>query len=253
MANAQLIYGVHPVLEALQSGAALDKILLKRGIQAPWVKELRGLCFKFEIPLQEVPQEKLDRVYRGNHQGVLGFRSLIDYVDISVLIPTLYEQGENPLVVVLDRVSDVRNFGAITRSAHALGAHAVVVPSRGMAQINEDAIKSSAGALNHIPVCKSWNLKETLMYLKEAGLQLVGATEKAEGQVWETDLCVPTALVMGSEEDGISPAYLAMLDQCVAIPQSGKVGSLNVGAATAICLYEITRQRNGSQDMGIAR
>jgi 23S rRNA (guanosine2251-2'-O)-methyltransferase len=142
-------------------------------------------------------------------------------------------------------VSDVRNFGAISRSAHALGAHAIAVPSRGMAQINEDAMKSSAGALNHIPVCKSWNLKETLMYLKDAGLQLIGANEKAEAQVYEADFTVPTALIMGSEEDGISPAYMALLDSCVSIPQAGKVGSLNVGAATAICLYEISRQRNG--------
>jgi 23S rRNA (guanosine2251-2'-O)-methyltransferase len=245
MSKPQLIFGVHPVLEAVKAGVALDKILVRKGSNASWLGELRRQTKELGIPLQEVPLEKLDRTVRGNHQGIVAWRSLIEYVSVEQLIPYVYEKGEIPLLVVLDRITDVRNLGAIARTAYCMGAHGIVVPALGMAQLNEEAMKSSAGALHHIPICRSHNLKVTLHVLKASGLFLAGANEKAEQPIWNANFSVPTALFMGSEEDGISPAYQALLDQQFHIPMQGEIGSMNVGAALAMGLYEVLRQRHG--------
>jgi len=237
------IYGSHPVLEALRSGQDIDKILLKKGMHNQAVQEILTLARGRSVPVQEVPLEKLNRTTGKSHQGIIAFLSLVPYEDIQNILPALFEKGEVPLLVILDRITDVRNFGAICRSAVCAGAHAVIIPSRGAAQINEDTVKSSAGALGQIPVCRSYNLKETLRFLRESGVTVLGITEKASGYYFNCDMTAPVALLMGSEEDGISPEYLKLCDATAKIPMTGPVGSLNVSVAAGITLFEAVRQR----------
>lgn len=236
-------HGIHPVLEAIQSGKEIEKILIRRGLKNESVAEIYKICSERNIPIQEVPEEKLNRVTLKPHQGIIAFLGLIEYQNIENIVPLLFEQGKNPLIVILDRITDVRNVGAICRSALCSGAQAVVVPSRGSAQINEDAIKSSAGAIHQIPICRSYNLKETIQFLKNSGLKIVGVTEKTNTILYKEDFSGPLVLILGSEEDGISPEYLKLCDTTVKIPITGPVESLNVSVATAVALFEVVRQR----------
>lgn len=238
------IYGIHPILEALRSGKEIDKILLKKGMHNQAIEDILEEARQRHIPVQEVPIEKLNRTTGKPHQGIIAFLALVEYQDIEHILPLIFEKGETPLLVILDRVTDVRNFGAICRSASCAGAHAVIIPSRGAAQINEDTVKSSAGALSRIPVCRAHNLKETIRFLKDSGVSVLGITEKSSADYFKTDMKTPVALLMGSEEDGISPEYLKLCDERVKIPMAGPVESLNVSVATGIMLFEAVRQRS---------
>ncbi|MGI8893496.1 MAG: 23S rRNA (guanosine(2251)-2'-O)-methyltransferase RlmB, partial [Bacteroidia bacterium] len=195
--------------------------------------------------VQYVPVEKLNRLTRKNHQGVAGFVSLIPYRHISDVIQDVFEKGEVPLILILDRITDVRNFGAIARSAECAGAHAVVITEKGSASVNADAVKTSAGALNNIPVCKERNLKEVIDYLKNSGLKIVSCSEKGDKLFYESSMKDPVAIIMGSEEDGVSDEYLKRSDEVVKIPMMGAIGSLNVSVASGIILFETIRQRQG--------
>jgi 23S rRNA (guanosine2251-2'-O)-methyltransferase len=210
--------------------------------------EIIELAHKAQVPVSSVPVEKLDNLTRKNHQGAVAFLSPIDYAPLDIIVTGIFERGQSPLLLILDRVTDVRNFGAIARNAECMGVHAIIIPSRGSAQVNGDAIKTSAGALNIVPVCREPNLKETIWYLQQSGVQIVACTEKAEQGVQEgkVDFTVPTAIIMGSEEDGISPEYLKRADVQVRIPLVGQIGSLNVSVASGVVLYEALRQRLGS-------
>jgi len=198
---------------------------------------------ELEIPLQMVPREKLDRMTRANHQGVIGFISPVTFQPIEEVLQRVYESGRDPFLLILDRVTDVRNFGAICRTAECAGMDAVIIPSRGSARVGGDAMKTSAGALMNLPVCRSNNLKDTLEYLKNSGIRLVACTEKTETSLFNVALEGPMGIVMGSEEDGISPEYLKKCDVRVKIPMFGKTESLNVSVATALVVYEVLRQR----------
>lgn len=237
-------YGMHPVLEALHSGKEIEKILIKRGMRNEFTGEIFGICKERNIPIQDVPLEKLNKVTMKPHQGIIAYLGLVDYQKIENVVPQVFESGLNPLFIILDRITDVRNVGAICRSALCAGAHAVIIPSRGAAQMNEDAIKSSAGAIHQIPICRSYNVKETITYLKDSGISVVGITEKSQTSLWNADFKGPVALLLGSEEDGISPEYLKLCDVTCNIPMSGPVESLNVSVASAIALFEVVRQRN---------
>ena len=237
------IFGIRTIIEAIEAGREVDKILLKRGSKGELIRELTLLTHKLNIPVQTVPIERIDRVTRKNHQGVLAFLSEVEYQNIEEIIPALYEEGKIPLIVLLDRVSDVRNFGAITRTAECAGAHAIVVPQKGGAQINADAVKTSAGALNHIPVCRPVNIVNTIKWLKNSGLQIIATSEKASSTYYEADFRAPTVIVIGAEDKGIAPEILRFADSTLKIPVAGKVKSLNVSVAAAIMLYEAVRQR----------
>ena len=236
-------HGIHPVLEAIHSGKEIEKILIRRGLKNESTAEIFKICLERNIPIQEVPEEKLNRVTLKPHQGIIAFLGLIEYQNIENIVPLLFEEGKTPLLVILDRITDVRNVGAICRSALCAGAQAVIVPSRGAAQMNEDAIKSSAGAIHQIPICRSYNLKDTIQFLKNSGLKIIGVTEKANTLVYKEDFSGPVVLILGSEEDGISPEYLKLCDATVKIPLQGPVESLNVSVATAVALFEVVRQR----------
>ena len=237
------IFGTRPVIEALKSGREIEKILVQKGLQNESIRELLGLTRNNKIPISRVPLVKLDRVTKKNHQGVICYLSSIIYHSIDHVISESFSKGKIPLVVILDRVTDVRNFGALARTAEVAGVDALVIPSRGSAQIGQDAMKASAGALNFIPICRSDNLKETITFLQQSGLQIVACTEKGKSTIYTVDLTGPTALILGSEEDGVSPAYLKLTDQQAMIPQAGNIASLNVSVAGAVVIFETIRQR----------
>lgn len=238
-----MIYGIHAVLETLREGKPIDQILIKKQSDNELIREIIYSARKQGVTVKSVPYEKIQRITQKNHQGVIAFVSPIEFDDIYDIIPTIFEKGEIPLIVVLDNITDVRNFGAIVRSCECMGVHAVVIPQKGAAQINADAIKTSAGALQKIPICKTKSLPHACMFLKDSGIQIVGASEKFNKTCFEADFTRPTALVLGSEEDGISSPIIELCDEQIGIPMTGSVGSLNVSVATGICLYEVVRQR----------
>ena len=243
MEKDKMVYGVRPVIEALQAGKEIEKVLVVTGLKNELFPEMRKMLNEKDIPMQYVPIEKLNRVTRQNHQGVIAFVSPIIYEDYEQIVPALFDIGRNPLVLILDRITDVRNFGAIARTAECAGVDAIIVPSRGSALMGADAVKTSAGALFKIPVCRSVNLKDTIDYMKACGLQIVAATEKATDYHFQIDLTLPTAIMLGSEEDGVSPEYLKRCDQRVRIPMVGEIESLNVSVAAGIILFEAVKQR----------
>lgn len=237
------IFGLRPVIEAIEAGKTVDKLFVQQGLQGEIFSELRKLISEYEIPAQYVPLEKLNRLTRKNHQGVFAFLSPIEFHNIEDLLPQIYEQGKNPFILILDRVSDVRNFGAIARTAECVGVDAIIVPHKGSASINADAVKTSTGALFNIPVCKESSLKKTVQFLQNSGIQIVGATEKAVDFVYDADFTVPTAVLMGSEEDGISNDLLKISDKIVKLPMFGTTSSLNVSVACGVLMFEVIRQR----------
>jgi rRNA methylase, putative, group 3 len=238
-----MVFGLHPVMELFKAQKEVEKVFIQAGLRSPQISEISNYARNNGIPVQYVPVEKMNRLTRKNHQGVVAFICPISYQAIEQVIPMVYEQGKMPFVLMLDRVTDVRNFGAIARTAYAAGVDAILIPSRGSAMINGDAMKTSAGALSVINVCRADNLKTAMDYMKQCGLKLVGFTEKAQQSLWKSDLTGPICVIMGSEEDGISGAYLSKLDQHLMIPMPGDIDSLNVSVATGIVCFEIVKQR----------
>lgn len=238
-----IIFGIRAVIEAIHAEKNIDKILLQKGLSNDLFNQLKQALRGKEIPYQFVPPEKIKRLTDKNHQGVVAFIAEVVYYDMEELLAQTFEKGKTPLVLMLDRVTDVRNFGAIARSAECAGVDFIVIPSRGAAQINGDAIKTSAGALHRLPVCREDNLKTTIERLKESGLQIVACHEKTDQLIYDADFKKPTAIIMGSEEDGISGEYLKRSDFQVKIPMHGNIASLNVSVATGIVLFEAVHQR----------
>lgn len=243
--NEMTVYGIHPVMEAIKSGKEIDKILIQNGISNPLISELRGLIKQHDIHFQFVPIEKLNRATRnGNHQGVMAIISPINYFSIMDIIPTTIAEGKTPFVVMLDKVTDVRNLGAIARTAECAGVDAIVIPTHGSAAINDDAIKSSSGALLRIPICKEDNLKTVINFAKQSGLQVCAATEKSSTPYTQVDFTQPTLLIMGAEGSGVSNEYIKISNVKAKLPMLGQVESLNVSVAAGIFMYEVLRQRN---------
>ncbi len=239
-----IIFGIRPVVEAIEAGKQIEKIFVKKGAEGQLMTELRDLCFRHRLRVQEVPIEKLNRLTRGNHQGVVAQISAIAYVELQDILDRVPED-ETPLIVVFDGVTDVRNFGGIARSAECAGAHGLITPLKNSAPVNADAMKSSAGALSSIPVCRVGSIRTTLMTLQSEGYQIVAATEKSTKLIYDADFRQPTVLVMGSEDVGISRELLKLCNEQLAIPLIGHIESLNVSAAAAIMLFEVVRQRIG--------
>jgi len=238
-----IIYGRHPIVDAIQAGQTIDKILLQQGTRGELEKEIRHLSKEYGIPLQYVPKEKLSQITKGNHQGIVGFISLVQYYLLEDVLPGIFEKSETPLILLLDGVTDVRNFGAIARSAEIAGVQTIVVPLKGSALINADAMKTSAGALAKIPVCRESSLAKAIDYLKLSGIRIFASDLKAEKMVYDLDFKQPIAILIGSEGEGINAALLRQADEVFKIPQVGTTDSLNVSVATGIILYEAMRQR----------
>ncbi|MDE7381033.1 MAG: 23S rRNA (guanosine(2251)-2'-O)-methyltransferase RlmB [Muribaculaceae bacterium] len=242
----EYIFGLRAVIEAIESGKSIDKVLIRKDLSGDLAKELIAVTREYDIPVQKVPQERLNRVTMKNHQGAIAMISPVEYGRLEHLVPLLYEEGKLPLLMVLDGVTDTRNFGAIARTSECAGADALVIPEKGSASVTPEAVKTSAGALFYIPVCREKSTLEAVKFLKENGYKIVGATEKGKGDYSTADYTVPVAIVMGSEDTGISNEVLRQCDELVAIPILGNIGSLNVSVAAGVMLYEAVRQRLGS-------
>ena len=239
----QLIYGSRSVIETIHSGKHLEKLFIQKKNASDLVKQLLQLVNEHAIPVSWVPAEKLNRLTKKNHQGVVAFVSPVQYHNLHHVLTEAFEKGKTPLFLALDGVTDVRNFGGIARTAECMGVDALIIPVKGNVQVNADAVKTSAGALNYLPVCRDMKLLEALKYLKESGLQLVSCSEHGDTFPDQVDFKVPTVLIMGSEEAGISEEILKLTDVSCAIPMKGSIESLNVGNAAAMVLYEVARQR----------
>jgi 23S rRNA (guanosine2251-2'-O)-methyltransferase len=244
MEKKDLIYGTRAVTEAVRAGKEVEKVYIQQGLQNELIRELINILREHNVPFSFVPQQKLNKLGNRNHQGVICFLSVVSYASIENIVELAFREGREPFIVLLDRITDVRNFGAIARSAECACVDAIVIPDKGSAAITSDAVKTSAGALNFIPVCRVRDLKQSIKYLQECGLQIVACTEKAKSSIYEADFVKPTALLFGSEEDGISENLLKISDQLAIIPQHGKIGSLNVSVAAGIVIFEALRQKN---------
>jgi len=240
----QLTAGTHAVNDALASEQEFERLFIRKGVRSAILESIINKAKEKGVPFTFVPVDKLDRLTNVNHQGVVGLHAMISYQSVEDVIPFLYEQGKEPLCVILDRITDTRNMGAIARTAECLGAHCIIVPEHGSAQITTDAIKTSAGALSRLPVCRTPDLKKTLKYLQQCGLNIVAASEQGAHPVYQAGLSGPLAIVMGSEEDGVSPELFDYIDASLKIPMKGRVGSLNVSVALGMFLYEAIRQRS---------
>ena len=238
------IYGIRPVMEAIEAGKDLDKVLVKIDLSGDLINELYELVKRYRILIQRVPLEKINRITRKNHQGVLAVLSSVTYSNISNVMPEIYENGRMPFLVALDGITDVRNFGAIARTCECAGVDAVVIPERHSVSVSGDAMKTSAGALNYLQVCRERSMLGALEYLKKNGCKIVGASGKTKKTYTDVDYSVPTVIVMGSEDTGMTPEVEAVCDELVTIPEYGQINSLNVSVAAGIMMYEVVRQRN---------
>ncbi len=239
----EMIFGVRAVIEAIQAGKEIDKILVKKDIQSDLSKELFAALKGTLIPVQRVPVERINRLTRKNHQGVIAFISSVTYQKAEQLVPYFFEEGKNPFFVMLDGITDVRNFGAIARTCECAGVDAIIIPAKNSVSVNADAMKTSAGALHTLPVCREQNLKSTLQFLKDSGFRLIAATEKGDYDYSKGDYTGPICLIMGAEDTGVSYENLSLCDEWVKIPILGKIESLNVSVAAGVLIYEALKQR----------
>lgn len=243
MKENEMIFGIRAVIEAIQADKEIDKILVRKDLQGELAKELFEVLHGTTIQVQRVPQERLDRYTRKNHQGVIAFISAVTYQKLEDIIPFVYEQGRDPFIVLLDGVTDVRNFGAIARTCECAGVDAIVIPAKGSVSVNADAIKTSAGALHVLPVCKERSINQAIRFLQQSGVKVYAASEKAAENYTHIAYDGPTAIVMGAEDTGVSYENLRICDAMIKIPQFGTIGSLNVSVASSILIYEVVRQR----------
>lgn len=243
MEKTEYIFGLRAIIEAIGAGKTIDKVLVRRDLGGELAKELFDKVREYGVVMQKVPVERLNRITMKNHQGAIAVLSPVEYNRLDNLVPLLYEEGKTPLALVLDGITDARNFGAIARSADCAAVDAIVIPERGSASVTCDAVKASAGALFYVPVCRERDTLTAVRKLKENGYLVVGASEKGDVNYTEVDFTVPVAIVMGAEDTGISPEVMRQCDKLAAIPILGSIGSLNVSVAAGVMLYEAVRQR----------
>jgi 23S rRNA (guanosine2251-2'-O)-methyltransferase len=243
MEKKDMIYGTRAVIEAIDAGKEVDKIMIQSGLNNELIRELLDKARANRVPVQFVPPEKLRRLSNRNHQGVICILSAVAYASLDNLIDQAYSEGREPFILILDRITDVRNFGAIVRSAECAAVDGIVIGEKGNAAITSDAMKTSAGALNHVPVCREKELKKTVRFLQDRGITVIACTEKAVKSIYEGIGSGPVAIILGSEEDGVSEGLLRDVDELAKIPMRGKINSLNVSVAAGIAIFEVLRQR----------
>ena len=247
MKENDLVFGIRAVIEAIQADKEIDKILIRRDLQSNLSRELFEVLKGRSIPVQRVPGERLDRLTRKNHQGVIAFMAAVTYQHLEDLVPFIYEQGKDPFILLLDGVTDVRNFGAIARTCECAGVDAIVIPAKGSVTVNTDAIKTSAGALHSLPVCKEKSITQAIRFLQASGVKVYAASEKAHANYTDIAYNGPTAIVMGAEDTGVATDNLRICDEMIKIPLFGNIESLNVSVASSILIYEVVRQRMNEQ------
>lgn len=244
MEKTEMIYGTRAVIEAIKAGKEIEKVMIQSSLANDLIKELISVARENQVPYTFVPQEKLKKFSTKNHQGVICLLASVTYASLDNLIDLAYSEGREPFLLILDRVTDVRNFGAIARTAECAGVDGIVIGEKGNAPITGDAMKTSAGALNHLSICREKDLKKTMKFLRENGIRIIACTEKASQTIYDIELTGPIAMIMGSEEDGISDTLLRDADELVKIPMKGKIASLNVSVATGVAIYEVVRERS---------
>ena len=243
MEPTDYIYGLRAIIEAIREGRPIDKLFIKNDLQGDLASELFSLMRQHHIVAQRVPVERLNRITRKNHQGAIAILSAVEYHNLGNLVTTLYDDGILPFIVVLDGITDVRNFGAIARTAECCGVNGLVIAERGSVSVGADAVKTSAGALMSLPVCRERSIASAVRFLKESGFNVVAVSEKADINYTLADYTTPTALVLGAEDTGISPEVMELCDTRVSIPMFGHIASLNVSVAAGVLMYEVVRQR----------
>ncbi|HEY3404108.1 MAG TPA: 23S rRNA (guanosine(2251)-2'-O)-methyltransferase RlmB [Ohtaekwangia sp.] len=243
MEKSDMIYGTRAVIEAIVAGKQIEKVMIQSGLNNDLIKELIHIAKAKQVPYTFVPMEKLKRMSSKNHQGVICLLAAVSFASLDNIIDKAFSEGREPFLLLLDRITDVRNFGAIARSAECAGLDAIVISEKGSAPITSDAMKTSAGALNHLPVCREKDMKKTMQLLRDSGIRVIACTEKTNQDIYKVNLSGPVAIIMGSEEDGISDNLLREADELARIPMKGKIGSLNVSVAAGIAVYETLRQR----------
>ena len=243
MKNNDIVFGTRPVLEAINSGKTLEKLFIQKNLKKEILEKIKSKLSNKKINISYVPKEKLNRITKKNHQGIICYISPISYQPIEEIIQRVFEKGKDPFVIILDRITDTRNFGAISRVADASGVDAIIIPEKESAIITSDSIKTSAGAINYIPICKVKSLRITANFLKDSGLKLVSCTEKGDKKFYDADLTSPCCIILGSEKDGISNSLMDISDERLNIPMKGNVESLNVSSSASVILFEVVRQR----------
>lgn len=243
MTKETQIFGIRAILEAIEAGKTIDKVFLQRGLRGELFNELEATLRKEGISTSYVPAERLNRITKKNHQGAIAQIAPVEFYDLEALTVSIFEKGETPLFVLLDQITDTRNFGAIIRTASCTGVHGIIVQKQGAAPINGDTVKTSAGAVFNVPICKVDHLKDAIYYLQASGVQILAASEKAEDTLYQKELTKPTAIVMGSEGKGVSSGILKIVDDMAKLPMQGTIASLNVSVACGAFLYEVVRQR----------
>tara|TARA_B100002019_G_scaffold119643_1_gene102730 strand:- start:391 stop:1128 length:738 start_codon:yes stop_codon:yes gene_type:complete len=243
MKNNDIVFGTRPVLEAINSGKTLEKLFIQKNLKKEILEKIKSKLSNKKINISYVPKEKLNRITKKNHQGIICYISPISYQPIEEIIQRVFEKGKDPFVIILDRITDTRNFGAISRVADASGVDAIIIPEKESAIITSDSIKTSAGAINYMPICKVKSLRSTANFLKESGLKLVSCTEKGDKKFYDADLTSPCCIILGSEKDGISNSLIDISDERLNIPMKGNVESLNVSSSASVILFEVVRQR----------
>lgn len=243
MEKAQQIFGIRAIIEAIQSGTVIDKVFIQKDSQGELMRELLKVMKQYNINFSQVPVEKLNRLGDRNHQGAIATISPIAFHDLDELITSLLDEGKTPLFVVLDGISDARNFGAIIRTAECTGVNGIIIPKQGSAPVNGDTVKTSAGAVFNVPICKVDHIKDAVFQLQASGIKTVAATEKTSNNIYDINFTEPVAIVMGSEDKGVNPSVLKVIDEKAKLPMFGTISSLNVSVACGAFLYEAVRQR----------
>jgi 23S rRNA (guanosine2251-2'-O)-methyltransferase len=237
------IFGIRAIIEAVNAGETIDKVFLQKGLHGDLFNELESLLNKKSVNKSYVPVEKLNRLTKGNHQGAVAQISPIEFHDMETLIMEITESGKTPLFLLLDQLSDVRNFGAIIRTAECTGVNGIIIQKKGGAPVNGDTIKTSAGAVFKIPICKVDHIKDAVFYMQASGIKVIAATEKTNDTIYDVSFAEPCAIIMGSEGRGINPSTLKVVDAKAKLPLLGEIESLNVSVACGAFLYEAVRQR----------
>lgn len=244
MSKEDLIFGIYPVLEAIKSQVSIHKLYVQKGSANPKINEIVEQLENTDVSISFVPLEKLDKLTRSNHQGIVAQTSPISFYTLEDVVEQAIAKNKAPLFLVLDQISDVRNFGAIIRTAECTQVDAIIIQKKGGAPVSGDTVKTSAGAIFNIPICKVDHIKDAIFYLQGSEVKVIAATEKTDKSIYEIDLQTPLAIVMGSEGKGVSKSILNLVDERAALPVLGEINSLNVSVACGAILYEVLRQRS---------
>lgn len=243
MEKENQIFGIRAIIEAIQAGKELDKVFLHKDAQGDLMRDLLKVLKSNKVNFTYVPIEKLNRLTDKNHQGAVASIAPVSFYDLDNLISTVLESGKTPLFLILDQLSDARNFGAIIRTAECTGVDGIIIGKQGAAPVNGDTVKTSAGAVFNVPICKVEHIKDAIFYLQGSGIKTIAATEKTEDSIYDLNLTEPLAIIMGSEDRGVNPSVLKIVDEKAKLPMFGTIASLNVSVACGAFLYEVVRQR----------